>query len=122
MKTTGKKISSYDNGDGRRGYHFHCEGCNTAHGVITEGKEGPVWGFNGNEEKPTFTPSVLVRWVSLPDEIEKNENGGYILGADGRLKGAKDEVCHSFVTDGKIKYLNDCTHYLKGQTVELLDF
>ena len=100
----GKKISSYDNGDGRRGYHFHCEGCNTAHGVITEGKGRPMWGFNNNEEKPTFSPSVLVRWVSLPDEIEK------------------DEVCHSFVTDGKIKYLNDCTHHLKGQTVELLDF
>jgi len=118
----GKKISSYRVDGNKKGYHFHCEGCNSAHGVITEGKEGSVWGFNNNEEKPTFTPSVLVRWVSLPNEIEKDENGEYILGADGRVKGAKDEVCHSFVTDGKIKYLNDCTHHLKGQTVELLDF
>lgn len=32
------------------------------------------------------------------------------------------EICHSFVTGGKIRYLNDCTHHLKGKTVELLDF
>lgn len=38
---------------------------------------------------------------------------------DGRIKGAKDEICHSFVTDGKIRFLNDCTHDLAGQTVDL---
>ena len=118
----GKKVSSYDNGDGRIGYHFHCEGCNSAHGVIVQGNGRPVWGFNNNEEKPTFTPSVLVRWVSMPENPILDENGNYILGNDGRVKGAKDEVCHSFVTDGMIRYLNDCTHHLKGQTLELLDF
>ena len=29
-------------------------------------------------------------------------------------------VCHSFVTDGKIQFLGDCTHELAGQTVELI--
>lgn len=33
----------------------------------------------------------------------------------------KPKVCHSFVRNGKIEYLNDCTHELAGQTVELLD-
>ena len=30
-----------------------------------------------------------------------------------------DERCHSFVTDGKIRFLGDSTHKLKGQTVPL---
>lgn len=28
-------------------------------------------------------------------------------------------VCHSFVTDGRIQFLSDCTHSLAGQTVDL---
>lgn len=31
----------------------------------------------------------------------------------------KCQVCHSFVTDGKIQFLGDCTHNLVGQIVEL---
>lgn len=31
-------------------------------------------------------------------------------------------VCHSFVTDGNIQFLDDCTHELKGKTVPLEDF
>ena len=30
-------------------------------------------------------------------------------------------VCHSFVTDGRIQFLGDCTHDLAGHTVELPD-
>jgi len=29
------------------------------------------------------------------------------------------QVCHSFVTDGRIQFLGDCTHNLAGQTVDL---
>ena len=119
----GKKISNYKDGDGNIGYHFHCPGCGSAHGVFVERiTPGPKWGFNGNEEKPTFTPSVLVRWVSLPKNMTKDKNGKHILGSDGRIEGAKDEVCHSFVTNGMIQFLGGCTHHLKGQTVELGDF
>jgi hypothetical protein len=118
----GKKISNYKDENGNKGFHFHCEGCGSAHGVFIRGKGVPVWGFNGNEEKPTFTPSILVRWVSIPDKPEKDDKGKHILGPDGRIKGAKDERCHSFVTNGKIRYLNDCTHHLKGKTVQLLYF
>lgn len=28
-------------------------------------------------------------------------------------------VCHSFIKDGQIQYLDDCTHRLKNQTVPL---
>lgn len=55
------------------------------------------WSFNGDEQKPTFSPSMLV----FPNLPEKR--------------------CHSFVRDGKIEFLDDCFHNLKGQTVELPD-
>ena len=58
---------------------------------------GPRWGWNGDAEKPTFTPSVLVRY---------NWSDG-------------ERVCHSFVTDGQIQFLGDCTHALAGQTVDI---
>lgn len=28
-------------------------------------------------------------------------------------------ICHSFVRNGKIEFLSDCTHELAGKTVEL---
>ena len=100
----GKKLSKYvqldNNGIKRVGYHFRCHGCGSAHGVFTDGKGTPNWTFNGNEYSPTFSPSVLV-------------TGG---DKDGKT------ICHSFVKEGKIQYLNDCTHSLSGKTVELKDF
>ncbi|WP_259106184.1 hypothetical protein [Pseudomonas sp. JUb42] len=29
------------------------------------------------------------------------------------------KICHSFVTDGRIQYLGDCTHGLDGQAAEV---
>ena len=136
----GKKISNYRDSDGNKGYHFHCEGCGCAHGVFVEqapilkdnkgnvikGRKVPVWGFNGNEEKPTFTPSIKVQYPHLSEEGRKKadefhkKHGRYPTQKE--LPFDKNDICHSFVTDGKIRYLNDCTHHLKGQTVELLDF
>jgi len=75
-------------------YLFRCVGCQSTHPVeVCEDNKG--WAWNGSFDKPTFTPSLLV-W------------------------GSRDEVrCHSFITDGKIQYLMDCFHDLKGQTVEI---
>lgn len=64
---------------------------------------GTSWGFNGNLDRPTFTPSVLSRWNAWT----------------GRDTPPRDCVCHSFVTDGRIQFLPDCTHALAGQTVDL---
>lgn len=94
--------------EGQREYHFHCPGCNCMHGYYTHWSKdraaasrtgAPVWSFNNNLEKPTFTPSLLYRW--------HNEYSG------------KDHVCHLYVTDGKIKFLDDCTHCLAGQIVDM---
>jgi hypothetical protein len=107
--------------EGMADVHFTCPGCNCDHGVWVNphNNGGAKWDFNGDFNKPTFSPSILVRWVGLPNELEKDENGNHILGNDGRVKGAKDMICHSFVKDGMIQFLADCTHELKGQTVEL---
>jgi hypothetical protein len=63
------------------------------------------WQFNGNMEKPSFTPSLL-------------NTGNYY-----NEKTGQNDIecrCHLFVTDGKIQYCSDCTHELAGQTVELI--
>lgn len=103
---------------------FWCPGCNTTHVVSVGG--GESWQWNGDAERPTFTPSVLVRsghhsgryngqgcWCSYnADKIARGEEPS----------GFKCEVCHSFITDGRIQFLGDCTHALAGQTVELPDW
>ncbi|MFN3381653.1 MAG: DUF6527 family protein [Runella zeae] len=78
---------------------FHCPGCGVGHGVWVNNINGPKWGFNGDMERPTFSPSIRVR----------HHNNGV------------DVLCHSFVTDGKIYFLDDCTHDLKGYTVDMED-
>jgi len=86
---------------------FRCPGCNDSHAINHGAGPGPRWGWNGNADKPTFTPSVLVRYGANPD-------------ADEEFKEWRTErVCHSFVTDGRIQFLTDSTHELAGQTVDL---
>jgi len=56
------------------------------------------WTFNGDEEYPTFFPSILVQG--------NNRNGQPIY-------------CHSFVRDGKWQYLSDCKHWAAGLTLPM---
>jgi hypothetical protein len=91
--------------EGCGGYTFFCPGCVRPHTLVTEGSA--AWGFNGNLDRPTFTPSVLVTRQANPAALEE-------------FKEYRTELrCHSFVTDGQIQFLSDCTHTLKGQTVPL---
>ena len=76
---------------------FYCRGCHARHSVKSSGA-GLGWEFNGDTIKPTITPSIMV------NRARKNK---------------LNHVCHSFVTDGKIQYLSDCTHRFAGQTVDL---
>jgi hypothetical protein len=95
---------------------FWCPGCDGAHQVGVGDGPGPRWGFNGDGDKPTFTPSILVRGVQrmTDDEYARIMGGEHIE--------PRPFVCHSFVTDGRIRFLGDCTHSLAGQTVDLPDF
>lgn len=83
---------------GREEFTFECPGCGTHHHIRSKGDE-PVWGFNGDVERPTFTPSLLVQW--------RDKNG--------------PQKCHSFITDGKIRFLGDCTHEHAGKTLDMRD-
>ena len=92
---------------------FWCEGCQTHHGPRVSGPNGPVWGWNGDRERPTLTPSIRVQGtVALTDEQCARVLAGEPLEPEPLL-------CHTFVTDGQIQYLGDCTHALAGQTVDL---
>lgn len=103
---------------------FFCPGCKCAHGVCvtTNG-----WGWNGSMESPTFTPSVLVQTTKFTEkgeaDYEEWAKAGYPKKPDEKLQfESKPVVCHSFVTDGMIKFLGDCTHELVNQTVPLEEF
>jgi hypothetical protein len=74
-----------------------CPGCDEHHPVRVD---PGGWTWNGNEESPTISPSILVSGVRGNDTETKT-------------------LCHSFVTDGKVQFLSDSTHKLSGQTVDL---
>lgn len=90
---------------------FHCPGCKGGHMVKVEGT--PAWGWNGDLVLATITPSIRVRGKRpiTDDEAER------ILA--GEKLDIPAFVCHSFVRDGRIEFLNDCTHKLAGQTVDV---
>lgn len=68
--------------------------------------------WNIDLDSNTIAPSVLVKSVKRPPEPwEFDENR--------KIIGCQDAVCHSFVRNGTIQYLGDCTHELKGQTIPM---
>ena len=90
---------------GDHGWAFYCPGCRCGHAFLKDGR----WTFNGDFEKPTFSPSLVC------------EGAGYNRdGSVGRSKGHEGVFhgrCHLFVRDGMIQFLGDCEHKLAGQTV-----
>jgi len=92
----GKKVArDFTSRSGERSPTIMCPACKYPH-LFNSG-----WTFNGNYEKPTFTPSMLVQSHDL-------------------LR--RKTVCHSYVTNGEIRFLGDCTHDMKNQTVKLEAF
>lgn len=91
---------------GVRGWAIFCPACKHAHVFNSPehpaNADQPKWTYNGDAEKPTFAPSMLV-FVIMPD-------------------GTQHTTCHSFVREGRIEFLGDCDHSLKGQTVDLPEF
>ena len=83
-------IEPYGSGKEPSGYMFYCPGCKEHHGFAVKGKK--TWTFNGDREKPTFAPSLLLR-TPFPDG---------------------DRICHLFLREGVVQFLGDCTHDLAG--------
>jgi hypothetical protein len=105
------------------GLGFFCPGCREMHVVWTGEGPGPRWGWNGNAEKPTFTPSVLVTGRGFTDAGEAAFEAWHAAGCPKPAPQfeSQDKRCHTFVTDGRIQFLSDCTHPLAGQTVNMVD-
>lgn len=118
------RLSNILRSAGGGGVVFKCPGCNTTHAINVGGGPGPSWGYNGDPDKPSFQPSVLVRGIRT--DLTPEEEALYDAVFDGTSKVLDDprfaSVCHSFVTCGRIQFLNDCTHALAGQTVDLPEF
>jgi len=83
-------------------YSFYCEGCEHLH-TYTVTEDGQNWIFNGDMDKPSFTPSLL--------------NRNPLIAVDGTV--TERDRCHLHVTDGMVIHCSDCTHKLAGLTVEL---
>lgn len=80
-----------DNQNDHRVY-FHCPGCDTLHAFSPY-----QWQFfNWDMNKPTVRESIMVN-RDLPSQ------------------------CHSFITDGFIRFESDSKNILAGQNVELPD-
>lgn len=86
--------------DGGRGLGFYCPGCKMYHHMqVEEGPnytDGPIWQWNQDMDKPTFTPSL-----------------GVNMGHSGQ--------CHLMVKEGRISYLNDSQHELAGRVVDMME-
>lgn len=97
---------------------FMCPGCNETHTINAD-----KWLFNNDVLKPTIMPSILCRSGHYAPNFEK---GDACWCTHNELhperKSFECNHCHSYVRDGMIQFLNDCSHELKGQTVELPDW
>lgn len=83
--------------EGKKHYHtqylYICPGCGYEHAFGLKA-DGGHHEFNMDLNNPTVSPSLVQNFTP------------------GKL-------CHSFIREGKIQFLSDCWHHLKGQTVEL---
>lgn len=99
-----------------------CAGCEELH-VVTVGS-GETWQWNGSYDKPTFKPSVLVRSGHYCSTHKPGDACWCTFNEKRKAEGKEPSrfecrMCHTFVTDGMVQYLGDCTHALVNQTVEL---
>lgn len=109
-----------DEGEGR--YSFYCPGCDQMHIYYVNSphwyKDTQGWTFNGDFNKPSFTPSLLNR---TGIHARSDWNPEFEDGTD-HTKPPYSTICHLFVTDGVINYCGDCTHDHNGrQNVPMKD-
>lgn len=99
---------------------IQCPGCKTYHHInVNRVRQAhPCWEFNGSMESPTFSPSLL---VTTGKYVEPEWFNALPEGEEKEFHDKHSTRCHSFIRDGKIQFLGDCTHELANQTVDLPD-
>lgn len=127
-----------------------CPGCDQRHHFTVEvldpeyrrpsGQPEPVWQWDGNLERPTFSPSLLCystihlckdeHGPEICENPDCEERGHLILNDDWQTAGTRirghntphtrDPAwgnCHSFLRSGVWEFLSDSAHSLAGQNV-----
>jgi len=94
------KIYSVENQPGMFG--FYCPGCKMDHGFTIAHPDMDhkiKWVWNGSFDAPTVRDSIRVvyPWGDPPVQM----------------------LCHLYLDDGFIRFLDDCTHGLKGQIIPM---
>lgn len=94
---------------------FWCPGCEDVHVV------GTTWGFNGDFNRPTATPSLLVTSGHFSPGRAPGRACWCTYNAEHPDDPApfKCQRCHTYIANGEIQFLADCTHALAGHTVPI---
>lgn len=92
-----------------RGYSHWCPGCEEMHMIPDS------WRFDGNVDRPTFTPSVRITGKQSVIVAGK-WTGEWVRDANDK---AVDYCCHYILTAGTLNFCADSTHKLAGTAVPL---
>ena len=92
------------------GLSHWCPGCGEMHNIPSS------WTFNGDLNRPTFSPSVKITGKQTVKDARGEWTGEWVRGPDGK---AIDDCCHYILTDGMLNFCGDSVHALKGQRVPL---
>ena len=96
---------------------FHCPGCACGHALRVKGETGPVWQWNGDLDKATFSPSLLVTRHQWEPPVTAENMAEFDRAPWKQTK--VEKRCHSFIKDGQIQFLGDCSHDLASKTVDV---
>ena len=77
---------------------FYCPGCEMMHGINDR------WQISGEPDNLTVNPSVRTTWQPSGTHLPTEKI-----------------LCHMYIKDGQLIFLNDCTHKLAGKTVPMIE-
>lgn len=102
---------------------FFCPGCQNYHSVGVSSEHPQSWQWNGEDDNVTLSPSVLLR----SGHFAPGHAADKPCWCDHNKRNPENihfhcVQCHSFVRNGNIEFLSDCSHSLAGQTVPLPDY
>lgn len=124
MGRLSSKLRNLISPSGQRSLAYFCPGCKDYHVIPIEPGSKDSWSWNGDAEKPSFNHSVDVKTGHFMKEHKPGSSCWCTYNKE-HPEDAEDGFecihCHSYVTDGMIRFLTDCTHSLVGQTVPLPD-
>lgn len=99
---------------------YWCPGCGDSHAITVGDGPGPRWSWDGDRERPTFAPSVLVRSGHHARHHKPGAPCWCSMAAAGEDTGGfKCYLCHSWVRGGMVELLSDSTHENAGKTLPM---